>query len=131
VTSPYVTGSPRVFLRLDGLVLFVSSLLLFSHTHQHWWWVPVLLFLPDLFMAGYVRSTKIGALVYNLGHTYMLPTIVAIAGWYTNHFLVLAIGLIWLAHVGMDRFAGYGLKYEDDFKHTHLGDLHLNFKKER
>jgi hypothetical protein len=120
---PHVIGRPRIFLRLDGLVLFIGALLLFSKTHQHWWWVPVLLFVPDLFMAGYARSTKVGALIYNLGHTYLLPASTAFYGWHAGRFLVLGIGLIWLAHVGMDRFVGYGLKYDDDFKHTHLSDL--------
>jgi Domain of unknown function (DUF4260) len=34
--------------------------------------------------------------------------------------MALALGLIWLAHVGFDRMAGYGLKYGDAFRHTHL-----------
>lgn len=126
MNSQSVIGRPRLFLRLDGLVLFIGSLALFGRTDQHWWLVPLLLFVPDVFMVGYARSTKVGALIYNLGHTYLLPTLIAFYGWYSSHSLVLAIGLIWLAHIGMDRFAGYGLKYDDDFKHTHLGSL---FKK--
>ena len=119
----YVVGKPRVFLRLEGVVLFIASLVLFNSTHQHWWWVPVLLLVPDIFMAGYVRSTQLGALIYNIGHAYLLPTSMALYGWHSHRPLVLAIGLIWLAHIGMDRFAGYGLKYDDNFKHTHLGSL--------
>ena len=30
------------------------------------------------------------------------------------------VGLIWLAHIGMDRTLGYGLKYPTAFKDTHL-----------
>ena len=56
-----VEGRPRIFLRVDGLVLFIASLLLFSKTGQRWWLVPLLLFVPDIFMAGYAKSTKIGA----------------------------------------------------------------------
>lgn len=122
----YVTGKPKVFLRLDGVVLFVASLLLFRSTHQHWWWVPALLFVPDIFMAGYARSTKLGALIYNIGHSYLLPAVTAFIGWHYERPLILAVGLIWLAHVGMDRFAGYGLKYDDNFKETHLGNLFKN-----
>ncbi|MEH7648941.1 DUF4260 family protein, partial [Bacillus toyonensis] len=33
------------------------------------------------------------------------------------------IGLIWIAHIGMDRMFGYGLKYETDFKDTHIQRL--------
>jgi hypothetical protein len=30
------------------------------------------------------------------------------------------IGLIWTAHIGVDRAIGYGLKYRSGFKDTHL-----------
>ena len=30
------------------------------------------------------------------------------------------IALIWLAHIGVDRLLGYGLKYPTGFKDTHL-----------
>ena len=30
------------------------------------------------------------------------------------------LSLIWFAHIGMDRALGYGLKYDADFKDTHL-----------
>jgi hypothetical protein len=32
----------------------------------------------------------------------------------------LQLALIWLTHIGVDRFIGYGLKYPTDFKDTHL-----------
>ena len=121
--SPSVIGRPRFFLRIDGLVLLVGALLLFRHTHQHWWWIALLLFAPDLFVVGYAYSTRIGALTYNLGHSYLLPGCLSLYGWHWDRPLMLAIGLIWFAHIGMDRFAGYGLKYNDNFKHTHLGNL--------
>jgi len=30
------------------------------------------------------------------------------------------VALIWLAHIGMDRMVGYGLKYPDEAKSSHL-----------
>ena len=36
---------------------------------------------------------------------------------------MVALGLVWLAHIGSDRLLGYGLKYSDDFQRTHLGWL--------
>lgn len=119
----YVVDGPRLFLQSEGVVLVVSSLFLFHFTYQNWWWVPALLFVPDIFMVGYIKSTKLGALMYNIGHTYLLPACLALYGMHTHRPLVIGIGLIWLAHIGMDRVLGYGLKYSDDFKHTHLGDL--------
>jgi hypothetical protein len=123
VEPTHVTGKPRRWLRLDGAVLFVASILLFRLTHQHWWIYPLLLFVPDIFMLGYLRSTAIGAFLYNAGHTYLLPSLTILYGWHYDHVLVLAIGIIWLGHVGFDRFAGYGLKYDAGFKFTHLGTL--------
>lgn len=32
-------------------------------------------------------------------------------------------GVILFAHASMDRIFGYGLKYADDFKHTHLQEI--------
>jgi hypothetical protein len=34
----------------------------------------------------------------------------------------LALALAWLAHIGLDQLLGMGLKYNDRFTHTHLGD---------
>ena len=38
-----------------------------------------------------------------------------------HHPLTLALVLLWFAHIGMDRLARYGLKYDAGFQHTHLG----------
>ena len=119
----YVTGPPLKFLRVDGLVLFVLAIVVFFTTDQPLWIVPLLLFVPDVFMAGYAKSSKVGALIYNFGHSYFLPGIVSASGWVMSSPLTLGVGLIWFAHVGMDRALGYGLKYDDNFKHTHLGSL--------
>ena len=37
-----------------------------------------------------------------------------------------ALGLIWIAHIGMDRMLGYGLKYASGFADTHLGRIGRN-----
>jgi hypothetical protein len=34
-----------------------------------------------------------------------------------------SIALIWLAHIGIDRALGYGLKYTTGFGFTHLGRI--------
>jgi hypothetical protein len=119
--APAVTGKPLRWLRLDGLVLLAAALILFASTHQPWWLVPAVILLPDLFMLGYLRGTRAGAAVYNLGHSYPLPAAMSLAGALGHHPLTLALGLLWLAHIGMDRLARYGLKYDVSFQHTHLG----------
>ena len=37
--------------------------------------------------------------------------------------LVLSIAMIWLAHIGIYRALGYGLKYGAGFGFTHLGRI--------
>ena len=115
-----VTGKPLWWLRVDGLTLLGAALALFATTHQPWWLVPAVILVPDLFMLGYLRGTRVGAFVYNLGHSYPLPAIMTLAGVAGHHPLTIALGLLWLAHIGMDRLARYGLKYDDAFQHTHL-----------
>jgi p-aminobenzoyl-glutamate transporter AbgT len=121
--DPHVTGRPLRWLQLEGLALLVGALLLFATTHQPWWLVPATILVPDLAMAGYLGGSKLGALAYNVGHSTVLPTALALIGVHTHRPLVLAFGLLWLAHIGMDRALTYGLKYDTGFKHTHLGDL--------
>jgi hypothetical protein len=71
-------------------------------------------------MLGYLFNNKVGALIYNAFHTYIITTIVIFCGLILTNPTVLAIGLIWTAHIGMDRMIGYGLKYPTAFKDTHL-----------
>lgn len=119
----HVIGRPRTWLRLDAGVVLVASLATFHLTHQHWWLYPALLFVPDVFMLGYLRNTRVGAFFYNTGHSYFVPAAVLTYGWLGHHAFASAIAIIWLGHVGWDRFFGYGLKYDSGFAHTHLGDL--------
>jgi hypothetical protein len=121
--SPSVAGKPLLWLRAEGLTLFATALLLYSATHQQWWLVPAVILLPDLFMVGYIGDSRLGAAVYNVGHSYPLPALTSLTGLAGHHPLVLALGLVWLAHIGMDRMAGFGLKYDSGFQHTHLSDL--------
>ncbi len=118
-----VLGPPRRWLRLEGATLLVGSLVAFSTTRQAWWMVPVTLLAPDLLAFGYLGSTRLGARLYNLAHSILLPAGLVGLSWWQHKPLVLALAVTWLAHIGFDRLLGYGLKYDDDFKHTHLGHL--------
>jgi hypothetical protein len=88
---------------------------------DHPWWLFLLLVLaPDLSIAGYAAGVRIGALVYDVAHTYVLPVALSVVGVVTNAEDAVAVGLIWLTHIGVDRAVGYGLKYPTGFKDTHL-----------
>jgi hypothetical protein len=112
---------PALLLRLEGAALFLVSLLLYSHIGESWWLFILLLLAPDVSMLGYAANKRIGAALYNLFHTSTLPAALALFAFLSGQNLLLALALIWLAHIGLDRLLGYGLKYETGFKDTHLG----------
>ncbi len=118
-----VRGFPAFLLRTEGAVLFAASVLLYSRLGVSWIPFVVLLLAPDLAMLGYLRGTRLGAVTYNLAHTYALPGLVALLAMTTQSRLAYALALIWFAHIGMDRLLGYGLKYPTSFHHTHLGTI--------
>ncbi|MFP3338868.1 DUF4260 domain-containing protein, partial [Micrococcus sp. SIMBA_131] len=103
-----------------GLIVFIGSLYFYASIDASWWLFFLCLFLPDLFMLGYMMNNRIGALIYNIGHTYVFPFILLILSVSLKLDLPLALSLIWIAHIGMDRTVGYGLKYPSQFKETHL-----------
>ena len=117
-----VTGAPRRWLRLEGLVLLAGALIAFGALGQPWWLVPAAILAPDISMSGYLAGTRPGAHLYNLAHATLLPVVMLGAGYWQADRLLMALALIWLAHIGLDRLLGIGLKYNDRFTHTHLGD---------
>jgi Domain of unknown function (DUF4260) len=109
-----VVGAPRRWLGLEGLVLLAGALIAYSTLGQPWWLVPAGILVPDIAMSGYVAGTRLGAHLYNLAHATFLPAVMLGIGYWQADRLLMALGL--------DRLLGMGLKYNDRFTHTHLGD---------
>lgn len=109
--------------RLEGAALLVAAVAGFDLAGWSWWWFAALLLVVDISMVGYLAGPKVGAATYNLGHALIGPA--ALLTWWLlkGSPAVLALGSIWLAHIGMDRAFGYGLKQPDRFEHTHLGTI--------
>ncbi|MGO8914052.1 MAG: DUF4260 domain-containing protein [Bradyrhizobium sp.] len=118
-----VSGGPRTLLRLEGLTLFAGMTLLYAVWGGEWWIYAVLLLAPDLSFLGYLAGPKVGAIVYNAAHSYMAPMVLMTAGFGLDTPLTPSIAMIWLAHIGIDRALGYGLKYSAGFGFTHLGRI--------
>lgn len=113
----------KALLKLEEVAIFLFCIFLFSNLNFAWWWFPVLLFLPDIGMIGYVVNHKIGALTYNFTHHRLIATIAAIyAITYGDDYWKL-FAIILFAHISFDRTLGYGLKYNTNFQHTHLGTI--------
>jgi Domain of unknown function (DUF4260) len=113
----------KTLLTLEEIAQFGLGIFLFSRLDFVWWWFPALILLPDLSMVGYLVNPQIGAYCYNFVHHKLLGVTVFVVGYYLQNQTIQLIGIILFAHSAMDRVAGYGLKYEDAFKHTHLGWL--------
>jgi hypothetical protein len=106
--------------RVEGLAILFVSTVPYARLGAGWWFFVLLLLAPDVAMIGYLVNKEIGQTIYNVAHTYTLPLLLAVAGFWFGSDLTLALGLIWLAHIGMDRTVGYGLKEAAGFKFTHL-----------
>lgn len=104
------------------MVLAAASYFYFSNGYSLGMFL-LLLLAPDVFMIGYMINNKIGAYLYNVAHTYTTPLLLLLAGNIISMNNLTMISLIWLAHIGMDRMLGYGLKYASGFKDTHIQNI--------
>ncbi len=119
--STTMTRQMTTLLKLEELGQFLLSIILFTQLDFAWWVFPACLLLPDLSMIGYLANTKTGAWLYNFFHHKLVAVGVYFVGIWLDHSFVTLAGVILFGHSAMDRIFGYGLKYGDSFKHTHLG----------
>jgi len=118
-----VTGTPRIWLRIEGAAALLGAVGLYLQLGGQILWLAPLLLAVDASMAGYLAGPRVGAFVYNLFHNWAIGVVVLAIAWWLDSAPVALIGAILLAHVGMDRAAGYGLKYPTSFGDTHLGRI--------
>lgn len=114
------TSTVRRLLNLEGLSLFIASIVVYAYFQGNGWLFGALLLVPDLSMIGYLRNPRVGSWTYNAVHALIVPVLLFAVALAAGQMLIAQIALIWLAHIGMDRTVGYGLKYADAFKSTHL-----------
>lgn len=120
-TFPPIRFSPRLLLRVEGLVLAGAAIAAYWTRDASWLLFFGLLLAPDLSMLGYLAGSRVGAATYNLAHTLVAPVLLGGAGLVFAAPLAVDLGLVWIAHIGFDRVIGYGLKYPTAFGDTHLG----------
>lgn len=123
IPSPAVAGAPRLILRLEGAALFAAALYAYWLTGTSWWLFLILFLTPDLSFAAYLAGPRMGALAYNAVHATVGPLALAAYGIAFGPAILIALAMIWAAHVGFDRMLGYGLKYPTAFADTHLGRI--------
>lgn len=118
-----VEGMPRLLLRIEGLALAAAAVYAYHRIGGNWWLFAGLILVPDASFLGYLINARVGAIAYNVFHVTLGPLVLAALGVLLPSFDLLAIALIWAAHVGLDRAFGYGLKYGAGFGFTHLGRI--------
>lgn len=110
-------------LRLEGLGVFAVAIVVYWQQGYSWPLFAALILAPDLVMLAYLAGPRAGALFYNLAHTYVVPLALVAIGYLGVAPLAIAAGLIWIAHIGMDRALGFGLKFPGSFSDSHLGHV--------
>jgi len=117
------TVAVRGWLRLEGVAAFIAGLVLYGELGAPWWLALPLLLLPDVSAVGYLAGPRTGAFVYNFVHNWAFGLAVLGIGLAAGILPIAILGAIAIAHVGMDRAVGYGLKLPTSFQDTHLGRM--------
>ncbi len=115
----------KSLLRLEELAMTAAGLYAIAKYGPElspWVWA-LLFFAPNLGMLGYLIDTRVGAWLYNIFHHKGIALLVAGIGFCVALPWLIASGFLLFSHASFDRILGYGLKYGDSFKHTHLGWL--------
>jgi len=110
----------RFWLHLEGAATLVAGVVLYRALGGDWLWLLPLLLVPDVSIAGYMAGPVTGAFIYNLVHNWAVGLALVGLGLWVSSTPVEIAGAILVAHVGMDRLAGFGLKHASGFKDTHL-----------
>ena len=113
----------KISLKLEELLMFILGIYLFNELDYNWWWFLILILIPDIGMLGYLFNNKIGATTYNLFHHKGTAILIYLIGVCFQNQIIQLIGVILFSHASFDRIFGYGLKYFNNFKHTHLGKI--------
>lgn len=110
-------------LKLEELGMLLLALYLFSQLDYSWWLFAAFFLAPDIGMLGYLVNAKTGAFTYNFTHHKAIAIACYLVGAFLSIPVLMFAGIIMFAHSSFDRVLGYGLKYSDNFKNTHLGTI--------
>lgn len=116
-------------LKLEEIAQFLVCVVVLLLKGVAWWWYILLVIGPDVGMLGYLIGPRAGAFCYNLLHhkgiallVLLAAFIVEVSNMLTNvDTWLLPLAVVLYGHASMDRIFGYGLKFGDNFHHTHLG----------
>jgi hypothetical protein len=114
---------PGILLRIEAGCVLLAAIYYYARVlHASWWIFAVFFLTPDLSLLGYaaMRHLAAAAALYNAVHSYLLPLLLAGWSWSMHAHPGEVAAAIWIAHIAFDRLLGFGLKYPEAFKPTHL-----------
>lgn len=106
----FVTLPVPVAVRAAAGIGFVTAAGAYLYLGGSWWSGLLLLLTPDLAFAGFLAGPAIGVAAYNAIHRPQAPAVLLVLAVLAGSGAGTLLTLVWLAHIAMDRAAGYGLK---------------------
>lgn len=114
---------PIRFQQVENAAIAAAVVVGFVYLDFSWWWLLALFLVFDTSAVGYLVNERVGALCYNLAHTYVAPAVLLLGYVLTSASWCAFLGLVWAFHIACDRALGYGLKFASGFQDTHLGRI--------
>jgi hypothetical protein len=121
--QPDADGAIGLVLRAEQAAIFAAGLAVWLTRDGSLLLLVPALIAPDLSALGYLGGPWLGAVVYNAAHNLVTALAVVGLGWWLGIEGLVLAGAILVAHIGMDRSAGFGLKRATSFNDTHLGRI--------
>ena len=120
-TQPFLFR-PVFLLHAEGFCgLFASCGAYYVFFPHHWAIFACLFLVPDLSLLLYTKEpSAVASVIYNSTHSYVFAAVIGVLAIILKSALLGQISLVWVAHISLDRAFGYGLKYANSFKFTHI-----------
>jgi hypothetical protein len=100
----------KTLIKLEEIGLVLLSFYLFLALDYAWWWFPLLFFIPDISLIGFLINKNAGAITYNLIHHKALSVSLYLVGSFTQMPVLQLAGLVMFGHSSFDRVLGFELQ---------------------
>ena len=100
----------KTLIKLEEIALAILSFYLFLGLGYAWWWFPILFFVPDISLLGYLLNQKLGANIYNVVHHKALAILFYLLGSFTHMAMLQLAGVVIFGHSSLDRALGFVLQ---------------------
>ena len=116
--------SRRIGYAAVGLAALAVAIAVVVTRHESWWPLVALAIAPDitLLFGGFGRGLQRGQLnpravpSYNAVHRFWAPAALTLVAALAGSGAWVAAGLAWIAHIGIDRSLGFGLRTPEGFQ---------------